>query len=904
MKKQSLILIAFIISGLSTFAANVVINPDKETKLQIIENTYSVLHLKSIVSTVNLSNINTINGTFAKIEISGYGKSLTVGDPELPVLKKLIEIPYGAQIETEIIYSSFKDYSLADLGFNYAIIPARGPLSKNIDDPQSIEYTFNSGTYSSNAFTGQENVIVETLGTMRGVRIGRIKIAPVQYNPVSNMLRVFDELEIKITFINGDIPLTKSSKQKYFSPFYENIYSKIFNYKELGNKELITDSPATYVIVSDPMFQDNLQPFVEWKSKKGFRVITAYTDNPDVGNTTGSIKAYLEGLYNNPPEGHNPHCFILFVGDVAQIPAFSGTTSNHVTDLYYAEYTGDIFPECYYGRFSATNQEELEAQLIKTLEYEKYQFPEPAFLDTAMLVAGVASGFDTIWGYGQINYLANNYLNLEYGIYSHIYVPPFSPDTNYTNLLVQKINNGVSFVNYTGHCGIFGFSNPPLTIGNITDFTNEGKYPLIVGNCCSSASFNTTSFGEMLVRASNKGALSFIGASNLTYWDEDYWWMTGFKSISSNPQYNPDNLGLADRWLHYNNEPLNEWFITQGQMPAAGNLAITQSGSSMENYYWEAYNLLGDPSVMIYIPEPELPEVNYAPSIATGTETFIVNTEPYLYAALSMNGVLHGAAIVDENGIAEINIFQVFTEPGVADVVVTGQNKEPYFGTVMIETAEGTWVLLQSYEIDDSNGNNDGKADAGENILLDISLHNFGNIASGDLTASLSIADTNISILNNINTWSSLDPGDSEINNGAFSFDVGQFCLDGHIAEFNLEITDNTNTWNSVFSITLHSITTEIPEIQSSEPISNLKIYPNPFSNQITIDYDLGNASDISIAIIDLLGTQLISFKPGYQQSAGSHNEVLKTGNLLSGIYLCKIQAGNFTIIKRIVLAR
>ncbi|RLD59057.1 MAG: hypothetical protein DRJ05_06980 [Bacteroidetes bacterium] len=34
------------------------------------------------------------------------------------------------------------------------------------------------------------------------------------------------------------------------------------------------------------------------------------------------------------------------------------------------------------------------------------------------------------------------------------------------------------------------------------------------------------------------------------------------------------------------------------------------------------------------------------------------------------------------------------------------------------------------------------------------------------------------------------------------------------------------------------------------------------------------------------------------------HNKVLDTGNLSPGIYLCKIQTGNFTIIKRIILAR
>ena len=896
--------ILLFISSICSFAKNIITNPDKNTQLDIIKNSYSVLLLKNTASNIILSNVNTVNGNFVKVEIPGYGKSLNVGDPELPVLKNLIEIPYEAQIEVQIISSSFKDYSLTNMGYSHFVIPARAPISKNIDDPGSVEYIVNSNTYSSNTFIGQENVNIEILGTMRGVRLGRLEIAPVQYNPVSNTLRVFDKLEIRITFKNSNIPYTKSSKKGLFSPFYENLYSKILNYKPLENKELITDSPATFMIVSDPMFHDNLQPFIEWKSKKGFRVITAYTDDPNVGNTTVSIKAYLENFYNNPPEGYNAQSFILFVGDVEQVPAYTGNYGNHATDLYYAEYTGDIFPDCYYGRFSANNPDELETQIAKNLEYETFQFPQATYLDSSLLIAGKAPGYDSIWGVGQLNYMINNYLNQDNGIFTHLITPPFSPDTNYTEQLIQTISNGISFVNYTGHCSVFGFANPPLSIGNIPDLTNEHLYPLVVGNCCSSASFQSWCFGEELVRASNKGALSYIGAANLTYWDEDYWWMVGFKEISSNPPYSIDNLGLIDRWFHSNNETMAEWYITQGQLPIAGNLAITQSGSQQEGYYWEVYNLLGDPSVMNYLPKPELPEVYYSSSITQETETLIVNTEPFLYAALSMNNVLHGTGMADENGIAIIDIFLPFTETGTADIVITGQNIQPFFGTIQVVDAQGAYVVMQSFEIDDSNGNNNGNVDAGENILLNVTLGNLGNMPSSGLTANLSTADTNIILTNTTNTWLSLEPGDSEINYGAFSFDVGQFCLNGHIAEFTVEISDNTNTWYSEFSLTLHSLITEIPEIYQSEPISNLSIYPNPFSNKVQIDFDLSNTSNIKISFIDLFGKQHLGIERRNLQSNGRHNVVLDTKRLPPGLYLCKIQTGNYSLIKRIILAR
>ena len=45
-------------------------------------------------------------------------------------------------------------------------------------------------------------------------------------------------------------------------------------------------------------------------------------------------------------------------------------------------------------------------------------------------------------------------------------------------------------------------------------------------------------FGEALLRAEDKGAIGYIGGSNNTYWDEDFWWGVGSGNITSNPSYN------------------------------------------------------------------------------------------------------------------------------------------------------------------------------------------------------------------------------------------------------------------------------------------------------------------------------------------------------------------------------
>ena len=905
MKNRSYLISAiFIIGFFHSIAGEIIVNQNNKNQFKIIENSYSVLRLKTTVSLIIFSNIETQQGSFTKLNISNFGHSNIPGEPELPVLKELIEIPFNAEVNINIISTTFKDFNLGDLGVSNFIIPAHAPVSKEINEPESIEYVLNEESYSKNQFIGQEPVIVKVLGTMRGVHFGRLEIAPVQYNPVQNIIRVFEEIEVEISFTGGNSLLIRNKKKELFSPFFEKTYNKIINYKPIPTDELITNAPITYIIVSDPMFEDDLQEFIQWKTKKGFRVIEAYTDDPAVGNTTETIKAHLEDLYNNPPQGYYPQSFVLLVGDVAQIPSFFGGAGGHYTDLYYCEYTGDVYPECYYGRFSANNSLELIPQISKILEYEKYQFPYPPFLDSAVLVSGVASGYDTLWLNGQIYYAATEYINEEHGIFPFIYLQPQPSGVNYSELIIQNINNGISFLNYTGHCSVFGFSSPAFSIGHIQQLSNTHKYPLMIGNCCSSASFGMNCFGEAIVRAADKGALSYIGATNSTYWDEDYWWAVGFKAVSSSPSYNPDYLGFYDRLFHDHSEPLDQWYITQGQFAVAGNLAVTQSGSYLDDYYWEVYHLLGDPSVTIYLPEPYLPAVNYQSSIPPEISTFTVNTEPYLYVALSMNGVLHGAALSDENGLAEIEIFEPITEPGVADIVVTGQNIEPFFGTVQVEYSEGAFVVLESFEIDDSSGNNNGQADNGEDVLLDILLVNVGNANALNLTASLSSVDTNITITDNTNNWPDIEPGTSSIQEGAFSFYVHEDAISGHYALFNLEITDGDSLWNSTFSITLHSVTTSVSDIAKSDPLKQINIYPNPFRDQFTIEYFLSSKSNVRILLLNWMCQEVAQIENSSNKLSGKHKVVFMPPEMQSGIYFCKIETDDFSVIRKIILKR
>ncbi|HPE55697.1 MAG TPA: C25 family cysteine peptidase [Bacteroidales bacterium] len=856
MKKTTLngriLLLIFAMSFLSTqlFAGNINVKSGS-TELKLTKSTYQEIELTNILTDLEFTRVKTQAGYFTLLTAEDYGYSTVKGEPRLPVIKELIEVPLLADYQIEIISQSFTDVDLNAHGIADYIIPAQAPLSKNIDNPEDVEFIFNQDSYNQNTLLGQEMIQVVDLGIIRGVKMARVEIAPVFYNPVSNQIRVYTDLKLRVKFNNANIAQTVDAKETAYSPFYQAIYNQMINFKPIDGAEFITAEPVTYIIVSDPEFESDLQPFIEWKTMKGFQVVEAYTDNPEVGTTTTSIKNYLQDFYNNPPEGYNPQSFVLIVGDIAEVPTFSGTAGGHVTDLYYFTYdgAGDIYPECFYGRFSASTLSQLQPQIDKTLEYEKYEFPDPSFLDEVVMVAGADGSYATVWGNGQINYGTENYFNAAHGILSHTYLQPEPTGGNYSQNIRNDINNGIAFGNYTAHCSASGWADPSFVINHIAQLTNAHKYPLLIGNCCSSVEFQTTCFGEEILRAADKGALGYVGGSNSTYWDEDYWFGVGYRSnIVANPTYNANNLGAYDRMFHDHGEPLDDWYITQGQVPSAGNLAVTQSGSSMETYYWEIYHLMGDPSVMIYLSQPPATYASYQALMPLSSNTFTVNTEPHAYVAISKDGELNGCALADATGLAEVDMFNPIVVPGEADVVITGQNLMPFIGTVTVASPNGAYVLFDDLEIDDSNGNNNGMADFSEEIMLNISLENLGSLTASNLTATISTDDENVSIDSDTHAWPDIAAGDASMEYAAFTFTINELIPDQHIVNFDMEITDGVDVWNSTFNITLNAPVLIIGSytIDDGTGNNNGRLDPGETANIIVPNFNEGGCDALS----------------------------------------------------------
>ena len=800
-------MLAVILTGatiLNAHAQRVVINDADNTALTIVSQDMSHLEMKNTISEFNYRILNTEEGLFTSFSTHVNAYSGKVGEPRIPVIRKLIEIPLGAELKINNLTYTEETIDLGEMGVIYPAFPVQLPVEKG--DAVAPPFQYNEQAYSENRFYGEKLVNVEVKGILRGQRLALVTIAPYAYNPVSNTMKVYSNVQFDIAFENADLNATMELKKKTWSPHFQSDYMKTVNAKAFDfGKDPLSSYPITYVIISDRMFEAQLQEFIAWKQKKGYKVITGYTDEPEVGSTTTSIKAFIQGHYENPQPGFTPPTYVLFVGDVAQVPAFTGTTNSHVTDLYYCEYTNDDFPEIYYGRFSAQTTDHLQPQIDKTLMVEQYTMPDPSYLDEVVLVAGMDGSHGNNWGNGQINYGTENYFNEDHGITSHVYLYPQSGSN--AAAIKAKISEGVSYVNYSAHCSSNGWADPSFTSSEVHNLTNENEYFLSVGNCCQSNAFDSQEcFGEAMMRAENKASIGHIGGTNSTYWDEDYYWGVGVGAITEDPPtYEETTLGVYDCLFHEHGEEWADWCFTSGQIIFSGNRAVSESGSDKDTYYWEIYSVMGDPSIAMYITVPDPIDVSYDALMPLGSETFTVTTEPFAYVAISREGELFGAALADETGTAVVVMDPPIATPGNCDVVVTKQWGEPFFGEVLVASPDGPYVLMSNCVIDDSQGNNNGLADYSETIMLDIELNNLGNSDATGVNATISCADPDITITQNSAAFGDIASQATVSQSGAFTFEVNQVIEDMKRIEIMMDITDGSETWSSKMNITLHA---------------------------------------------------------------------------------------------------
>ena len=92
-------------------------------------------------------------------------------------------------------------------------------------------------------------------------------------------------------------------------------------------------------------------------------------------------------------------------------------------------------------------------------------------------------------------------------------------------------------------------------------------------------------------------------------------------------------------------------------------------------------------------------------------------------------------------------------------------------------------------------------------------------------------------------------------------------------------------------------------DINSPSAFTLNQNYPNPFNPSTIISYSLPQASNVKLIVYNAIGQPVRVLENGFKNS-GTYNVTFNASELSSGIYFCKIEAGQFSSIRKMMLLK
>ena len=457
---KNYLLFLFVFSFVAVFAGN---------GYEVNYNQQSNGHeLTFTLADYSISQVNIEGMTYAKVNFDGSVVTKLKGFAELPYISASVELSADKNYKLNVIAATYEDIAL-----NSPMLPSRGVIYRN-QDPSLIPYEISPSSIRDE-FYPQNIATATTPFILRDVRGTTVYINPFRYNAVQNTLRVYTEVIVELvedqTPAINPLPQITTVVEREMDPIYQSVF---INYNL--SKDLTIGEYGDIFIVCTSRDESAIQPYIDWKMEKGYKV---YTETVSTGT---NAKTIIQNAYNNNPD----ILYVLLVGDWADIK--SDLLSGYAPmDPQLGCVVGtDQFPDITIGRFSANSANDVTTQVNKVIQYEKN--PGSGWYTSAL---GVASnqgpGDDNELDYQQIDVIYNDKLDpFTYDSFSTAYDP-----TGTAQMVTNAINGGVSIINYCGHgsetsWGSTGFSN-----SHIAGLTNGDKLPFIFSVACVNGAFHS-----------------------------------------------------------------------------------------------------------------------------------------------------------------------------------------------------------------------------------------------------------------------------------------------------------------------------------------------------------------------------------------------------------------------------
>jgi hypothetical protein len=762
---------------------------DKTARISVLESDFQQVVLEVEIPGIWSEEVSTKGGVFNRLSIPDYGVTNVVGEPNLPVIRKMVQIPYGAEVSVEVTWSKYVKKSLQELGIANRIIPVQPPIPKIEGAAEAAEFVIHEEVYQTDGFYQQELARIEDVGIMRGHRFAIVEISPLSYNPVSGTLRLFSQITVRVNLTGSDMIKTQAMLDKYASPPFEEICNEMFvNYSSFQSliKGLPT-LPIGYLMIVHEDFQSQAAALAEWKRKKGFHVTMNVIGD---GTSTTTIKNYIQDAYDN---WEIPPTYVLFFGDVGWIPTYTGSFSGTATDLYFVQLEGgDIYADVLRARFPVRSTTEATDMVTKLLYYENPTSPDLEWMRHALFIASSdhASLVEATHRWGIFSYL------VPMGIYVDSLWERLGGVTS--SAITTSVNAGKAIVCYSGHGGSTGWQSGSYDQTDVRNLSNANEYPLVLSHACSTNPFDLSEcFGETWVKVANKGGIAFWGASNSSYWDQD---------------------DILERRMF--DAAFAETCYTVAAMTDKALLHLAEYYGANDpdvKYYFDMYNVNGDPSVDVWTFIAEDMTVTFPgtipllPSYAVEINVATQDKGPLAEALVC----LRKGAEVFETGYTDaggdVTLYVSPASLGNMELTVTAHNQLPFESYINVIPAGDAYLVFESQSVDDDSvgeslGDGDGEVDFAETVEFSVDLKNFGDSAAHNTYGIISTTNPYVTVVNDSAFWGEVPPGGTATCLNGFVFTVDANLPDMEMITFQLDIHATNGDWSyDDISVVAHS---------------------------------------------------------------------------------------------------
>jgi len=519
-----------------------------------------------------------------------------------------ILIPQGAQVEVIQQKASSHSISLPRQGLPSKIIPAQRQASKSEPPPP---WTPPDPTrYASLSLQPQRWYEVNDTFQMRDYTILPLWVNPVRYRPANGEIELLESIVLRLTWPESPAPSLDAAVISD-SPSFDRLVSQIvINPPPQATLDATTKAGEGYLIITPDEFVEELAPFVTMKEEQGY--IVSVKKLSETGSTSDQIQTFIKDFYNTSTPSPT---YLLLVGDTNFIPGFEGDADyfDKYTDLYFGTIDNDFIPEIAVGRLPVRTIDNLKTVLSKIYSYNETGYQ--SWHSQISFIASCDHFYITEESHDHV--IENWTLELQYPtsfpldstllggdyLYCERYAA-LEPD------VINSINNERGIITYSGHGNPIAWVETEflsIISSDLLLLEDNNKFSFVASFACNTNDFGSTTyssvFGESWMLLENKGAIAFLGSADETIWDPDDDFERAFY----------DSIFL---------DPLNPPSIRTSMIEALKKIEYPPSGIGTEKYYWETYNLLGDPSQKLWL----VPEFQYKATATTLTKDGLLNS--------------------------------------------------------------------------------------------------------------------------------------------------------------------------------------------------------------------------------------------------------------------------------------